>query len=136
MVEAFFEKDKAAENGSVNFEIADIDTFAYLHWSLKKISCRTCLLSYCFFGYKIWFLKALFISTFILTLLSSELRKKIHTKAVIDVSRGTGGRNFLFFRRNWEGVCRNLLSLVKLYQRIWIWNLDQNLVTAVNTVLF
>ena len=25
------------------------------------------------------------------------------------------------------GVCRKLLSLVKLYQRFWIWNIDQNL---------
>ena len=34
---------------------------------------------------------------------------------------------FCFPGREWEGVCRKLLSLVKLYQRFWIWNIDQNL---------
>ena len=47
--------------------------------------------------------------------------EKKHTEAVVDVSRATGGRNLL-------------------YQRIWKWNLDQNLImdlliVAVCTVL-
>ena len=34
---------------------------------------------------------------------------------------------FSFPVRDWEGVCRKLLSLVKLYQRFWKLNMDQNL---------
>ena len=45
-----------------------------------------------------------------------RMEEKIHTKALVDVSRGTGGRIFLGEIR--EGVSRNLLSPVKLYQRI------------------
>ena len=44
MVEIFFEKERAAENGGVEFEIGDIDTSAHLYWRLKKISCKACLL--------------------------------------------------------------------------------------------
>ena len=29
--------------------------------------------------------------------------------------------------RDWDWITRNLLSLVKLYQSVWIWNMDQNL---------
>ena len=58
-----------------------------------------------------------------LPLFSSESRKKIHTKAVVDVSRGAGGRFSCFHGRDWEGVSRNLLSVVKLFQRICICNL-------------
>ena len=44
------------------------------------------------------------------------MEEKIHTKTVADVSRGAGGRIFLGKIR--EGVSRNLLSPVKLYQKI------------------
>ena len=47
-VKTFFGKDEQAENGGVDFEIGDIGTFAHLYRRLKKISCRACLLSYCF----------------------------------------------------------------------------------------
>ena len=47
-IEKFFEKDEAVENGGVDFEIGDVGTSAHLHWRLKKISCRACLLSYYF----------------------------------------------------------------------------------------
>ena len=50
-VNAFVEKDGAAEDGGVNFVIGDISTSAHLYWMLKKISCRAFLLS-CFFGDK------------------------------------------------------------------------------------
>ena len=53
------------------------------------------------------------------TIIEFRIEEKIHTKAVVDVSRGAGGKVFLFFfGRDWEGVSRNLSSLVKLYQRI------------------
>ena len=34
---------------------------------------------------------------------------------------------FCFPVRDCEGGCSKLLSLVKLYQRFWIWDIDQNL---------
>ena len=33
----FFEKERAAENRGVDFEIGDKDTSDYLYWCLKKI---------------------------------------------------------------------------------------------------
>ena len=45
-----------------------------------------------------------------------RVEEKIHTNVVLDVSRGAGGRIFLGEIR--ERVSRNLLSTVKLYQRI------------------
>ena len=39
-VETFFQKDGAAENRGVDFEIGDIGTSAHLYWKLKKSSCR------------------------------------------------------------------------------------------------
>ena len=42
----FFEKERAAENGHVDFDVRDIGTSAHLYWWLKKISCRACLLFY------------------------------------------------------------------------------------------
>ena len=45
------------------------------------------------------------------------MKGKIYTKSVVDVSRDAG-EFFCFSARDWEGVSRNLLSLVELYQRI------------------
>ena len=47
-VEIFLKKEGAEENGSVDFEIGDIDTSAQMYWGLKKTSFRTCLLFYYF----------------------------------------------------------------------------------------
>ena len=41
-VEIFFEKEGAAENGSVDFEIEGIGISGHLNWRLKEISCRAC----------------------------------------------------------------------------------------------
>ena len=46
------------------------------------------------------------------------------------MSRGAGGEFSSFAARDWEKVCRDLLSLVNLYQRIRILNLDQILIMA------
>ena len=43
---------------------------------------------------------------------------------IVDMSRDAG-RVFCFSGRDWEGVSRNLLSLVKLHQRIYIWTLKK-----------
>ena len=73
------------------------------------------------------------------SIIKFRMGEKKRTKVVVHVSRGAGGRIFLWEIR--EGVSRNLLSQVKLYQRIWKWSLDQNLmmalpIVAVCTVLF
>ena len=77
-VEIFFEKEGAAENRSIDFEIRHIGTSAHLYWRLKSISCSAC------FGNKKQLLKALLTY-------NSEWRKRIHTKTVADVPRGAGG---------------------------------------------
>ena len=46
------------------------------------------------------------------------------------MSRGAGGEFSSFAGRDWEEVSRDLLSLVNLYQRIRILNLDQILIMA------
>ena len=46
-VEIFFEKEGAAENRGVDFEIEDIGNSVHLYRRMKKLSCKTYLL--CFF---------------------------------------------------------------------------------------
>ena len=98
---------------------------------------RKCLLSYFFLVTKIAFKSSLDLY-FHPSIIEFRMGEKIHNKVVVDVSRSAGGRVFLWEIR--EGVRRNLLSQVKLYQSIWKWNLDQNLIMdllimAVCTVL-
>ena len=134
-VEIFFEKDGAVENGGVDFEIGDISTSAYLYWRLKKISYSACLRFYCFSDDKKKLLKALLTRTFILPLLSSELWKR-YTLRLLLMCLEALKEGFSFFPgRYWEWVSRNLLSLVKLYQRIWKSNLDQSLIMALQIVV-
>ena len=58
--------------------------------------------------------------------LQFKIKEKIQTKAVMLLMclevlvEG-------FFWERLVRVCKKLLSLVKLYQRFWIWNIDQNL---------
>ena len=67
--------------------------------NFMKISCRACLLSYCFFDDK----KIAFKSSLDLYLHPSinkfKFEEKIRTKAIVDMSRSAGRRAFLFF---WE----------------------------------
>ena len=87
-VDAFFEKDGIPENGVVDFEIGDIDNSAHLYWRLEKFHASFKRVSP-------------FLLFFLLSSLINEFRNKenIHTKTVVDVSRGAGGRIFLF---SWE----------------------------------
>ena len=84
---------------------------------LKKISCKF-QENVCFLGV-FWWLKIAFKSSLDLyyhpSIIEFRMGEKIHTKAVADVSRGAGGRIFLWEIR--EGVSRNLLSQVKLYYK-------------------
>ena len=79
---------------------------------------RKCLLFYCFFffGDKIIAFKSSLDLYFQPSIFEFRMEEKMHTKAVVDVSRGAGGRIFLGEIR--KRVIRNLLSPVKLCQRI------------------
>ena len=109
---------------------------------LIKISCKfqeNVCFSIVFFGHKKITLKSSLDLCFHPSIFEFRMEGKIHTRPVVDVSRGAGGR--IFLEETKEGVIRNLLSPVKLCQRIWKWNLDQNLImalliVAVCTVLF
>ena len=109
---------------------------------LIKISCKfqeNVCFSIVFFGDKKITFKSSLDLHFYPSIFEFRMEEKIHTTTVVDVSTGAGGRIFLGEIR--EGVTRNLLSPVKLWQRIWKWNLEQNLImalliVAVCTVLF
>ena len=121
-VEIFFKTMGAAENECVDFEIEDIGTSTHLYWKLKKISCRACLLFHYFLGDTKKLLK---IGTFIPLLLkfffclpsySSRSSKRYPLRLLLCLE--TLGKEFpRFSGRDWEGVCRKLLSVVKLYHR-------------------
>ena len=48
VVEMFSKKEGSTEKGWIDFKIGDWGTSSHLHWSLKKTSCRACLVLYCF----------------------------------------------------------------------------------------
>ena len=95
-----------------------------LYWRLKKISYRTCLLFYYFFGDKKQLLRALLICTFIRLLLNSfDLRsyssKSININIVVVVSvqhrcyvsRSAEGRVILFScERLGRDLCETIVS--------------------------
>ena len=135
------QKRWSSRNGGVDFKIGDLGISVHLYWRLKKISCRACLLSYCFLVTKKYLLKALLTCTFIPLLLSSESRKSYTLRLLLTCLGALEEGLSCFPGRDGEGVTSNLFSLVKLCQSIWVWNLDQNLImilliVAVSTVLF
>ena len=108
-----------------------------------QILRKSLLCYYCFFLFFFWWQKIAFKTSVDLyfhpSIIEFRMEEKIHIKAVADVSRDDGRRIFLGKIR--EEVSGNLLSRVKLCQRIWKWNLNQNLImalliVAVWTVLF
>ena len=118
-VETFFEKDEAAENGGVDFEIGDLPLLHTCIEGWRKFHEETVRSLIDFSWQKIAFKSSLDLH-FIPSLLRSESRKKIHTEVVITCLKAPEEGLFCFPGRNWEGVSRSLFSLVKLYQRIWI----------------
>ena len=98
-------------------EIEDWDTFAHLYWSFKEISCRVCLLFLVFFGAKKRMaFKSLFFFSFLdywillIYLAIAQNRGKIHTKVIVNVSRGGRVSEVVLPRRRandllWGRVC-------------------------------
>ena len=128
-VETFFEKDEAAENGGAHFEIVDIGSSAYLYWKLKEISCRACLLL------------NFFDMCFHPPIIEFRIEEKYTVRLLLTCLESLEEGFSCFPGRDLEGLSRNILSPVKLYQRIWIWDLDHYLVmtlliVAVCIVLF
>ena len=125
----FFEKEVATENEGVDFEKG---MYAHLHTrinSWKKLHAEPV----CFFRNKKKLSKALLTCTFIIPWLlnsfhlpsySSELSKRSTLRLLLMCLEALREE---FSWWDWEGISRKLWSLVKLYQRIWIRNLDQNL---------
>ena len=63
-VEMFFGKERAAENGGVNFELEDIGNSAHLYWSWRNFHANPVSSSFLmFFGDEKWLLKALLTCT-------------------------------------------------------------------------
>ena len=83
-----------------------------IHANFKKMSAFLGV----FFGNKKIAFKSSLDLYFHPSISEFKMEEKMRTKVLVDVSRGTGGRIFLGEIR--EGVSRNLLSPVKLYQRI------------------
>ena len=70
------------------------------------------------------------LNSFDLPSYSSESRKR-YTLSLLLMCLEVLGEWFSCFRWiDWEEFSRKLLSLVKLCQRIWTWNCDQNLIIA------
>ena len=124
-VETFFEKDEAAENDG--------------RWFWNRGYSKLCTL---LFKAEENFMQSLsaFLLLFddkkICPILSSlyywvHSRGKTYTlRLLLTCLEALEEGFFCFPGRDQEGVIRSLFSLVNLYQTIWIWNLDQNLIMA------
>ena len=115
-VETFFEKDGAAENGGVNFEIRNIHLHTLVLEVEENFKRKVLKLYFKLYDSFLWMwfngLKAteplgggsLFFTTkFYPSIIEFRIEEKIYTKTVVGVSRGTGGRVFLF---PWERLGR------------------------------
>ena len=92
-----------------------------MYWSLKKISCKACLLFYFLVTYSSLdlYFHPIIIKFFWFAQLQFRIEEKIHTKGL----ELLGERFFCFPGRDRKLVSsRKLLCLVKLYQ--WIWNYE------------
>ena len=112
-VETFLKKVETAENGGVDFEIRDIGILVLkVEENFIQSLCALLL----FFGDYLF--KTLLTCTFIPLLLSSGSRKKYTLRLFLTCLEAPEEEFSCFPERDWEGVSRDLLSLVKLYQRI------------------
>ena len=103
-VETIFEKDEAKENGGVDCKIALVHKYLYtLVLKVEENLMQSLSALLLFFGdKKIAFKSSLdqYLHPFIIEF---RIEEKIHNKTVVDVSRGTGGRVFLFFLQKLGG---------------------------------
>ena len=103
-VETIFEKDEAKENGGVDCEIALVHKYLYkLVLKVEKNLMQSLSPLLLFFGDKKIAFKSSLDLYFHPFIIEFRIEEKIHNKTVVDVSRGTGGRVFLFFLQKLGG---------------------------------
>ena len=103
-VETIFEKDEAKENGGVDCEIALVHKYLYkLVLKVEENLMQSLSPLLLFFGDKKIAFKSSVDLYFHPFIIEFRIVEKIHNKTVVDVSRGTGGRVFLFFLQKLGG---------------------------------
>ena len=103
-VETIFEKDEAKENGGVDCEIALVHKYLYkLVLKVEENLMQSLSPLLLFFDDKKIAFKSSVDLYFHPFIIEFRIVEKIHNKTVVDVSRGTGGRVFLFFLQKLGG---------------------------------
>ena len=111
-VEIFFKKEGATEKGDADSEIGDWGTLAHLYCVMRKIHAEPVYFVIVFFSFSFFFVflvtkkknifwkllglyfHHLIIEFFWVIQLQFEIKGKIHTKTLVDVSRGGGAGTF------------------------------------------
>ena len=103
-VETIFEKDEAKENGGVDCEIALVHKYLYkLVLKVEENLMQSLSPLLLFFDDKKIAFKSSVDLYFHPFIIEFRIEEKIHNKTVVDVSKGTGGRVFLFFLQKLGG---------------------------------
>ena len=103
-VETIFEKDEAKENGGVDCEIGLVHKYLYkLVLKVEENLMQSLSPLLLFFDDKKIAFKSSVDLYFHPFIIEFRIVEKIHNKTVVDVSRGTGGRVFLFFLQKLGG---------------------------------
>ena len=103
-VETIFEKDEAKENGGVDCEIALVHKYLYkLVLKVEENLMQSLSPLLLFFDDKKIAFKSSVDLYFHPFIIEFRIESKIHNKTVVDVSKGTGGRVFLFFLQKLGG---------------------------------
>ena len=102
--ETIFEKDEAKENGGVDCEIALVHKCLYkLVLKVEENLMQSLSPLLLFFDDKKIAFKSSVDLYFHPFIIEFRIEEKIHNKTVVDVSKGTGGRFFLFFLQKLGG---------------------------------
>ena len=103
-VETIFEKDEVKENGGVDCEIALVHKYLYkLVLKVEENLMQSLSPLLLFFDDKKIAFKSSVDLYFHPFIIEFRIEEKIHNKTVVDVSKGTGGRVFLFFLQKLGG---------------------------------
>ena len=138
-VETIFRRERTAENGPIDFWSRRYRHICILVLEVEKNLMQSLSSFLLLFGDKKIAFKSPFelyfhsviIEIFWFAKLQFKIEEKIHMMCLEVLEE----RFSCFPGRNWEGVCRKLLFLVKLYQWFCIWNIDQNLNMALLIVV-
>ena len=113
-VETFFEKDGAAKNGCVDFEIGDKGHSTHLYW--RKFHSEPVCFLIAFLVTKEKLLKAFLTYTFIPPLLSSESRKRYTLRLLMYLEALEEG----FTRLTSQEICNFFFKMFMMrFSRFW-----------------